>query len=222
MTEKFGSGRFCCRSCANARVASEKQRTSASKQMSHLNTMKKARSNTRRLRLELDYSLHPNYCTICGNALDWSHRHNKTCSEECRRKRLSEFTILNVAKHDGNLNTKNSGYKHGYYNGIYCASSYELAFVVYCLEHNINIKRNSQGFIYQFNGKQHIYYPDFIVDESTYIETKGYCADSVQAKIDYFPKNLKYKIIYKQEMKQYLAYCIKKYGRKFWDTLYDK
>ena len=70
MTEKFGSGRFCCRSCANARVASDKQRTSASKQMSHLNTMKKARSNTRRLRLELDYSLHPNYCTICGNALD--------------------------------------------------------------------------------------------------------------------------------------------------------
>lgn len=222
MTEKFGSGRFCCRACANARVTSAKQRASASKQMSHLNTIMKIRSNTRQLKLELEYSSHPNYCIICGNVLDWSHRYNKTCSEECRRKRLSEFAALNVAKHEGNLNTKNSGYKHGYYHDIYCASSYELAFVVYCLEHEIKIRRNTQGFSYQFNGESHTYYPDFIIDENTYVETKNYYTELVQAKIDYFPKNLIYKIIYKQEMKQYLTYCIEKYGRKFYEVLYEK
>lgn len=51
---------------------------------------------------------------------------------------------------------------------------------------------------------------------------KNYYTEPVQAKIDYFPKNLIYKIIYKQEMKQYLTYCIEKYSRKFYEVLYEK
>lgn len=62
--------------------------------------------------------------------------------------------------------------KHGWYKGIYCDSSWELAFLVYHLEHNLNIKRCTERRKYIFNNEIHIYTPDFITDEGI-IEIKG-------------------------------------------------
>ena len=65
--------------------------------------------------------------------------------------------------------------KKGYYEGIYCASSWELAFVIFCLNNNIEIKRNDKGFEYWFENTKHKYYPDFYLPEvDQYIEIKGY------------------------------------------------
>jgi hypothetical protein len=63
--------------------------------------------------------------------------------------------------------------KQGWYKGIYCDSSWELAFLVYYLDHNKNIKRCEEKREYIFNEETHIYYPDFITDEGI-IEIKGY------------------------------------------------
>ena len=64
-------------------------------------------------------------------------------------------------------------YKYGYYKNIRCDSSWELAFVVFNIEHNIPIKRNTQRFEYFIDGKKHIFIPDFVVNETEIIEIKG-------------------------------------------------
>ena len=47
-------------------------------------------------------------------------------------------------------------YKSGWYKGYWCDSSYELAFLIYCLDHEIKIERNREGFEYVFENKKHI------------------------------------------------------------------
>lgn len=114
---------------------------------------------------------------------------------------------------------KMSGKGHrGWYKGYYCQSSWELAFVVYCLEHSIELQRNTEGFEYLFEGKRHKYYPDFIVNDE-YIEIKGYNDSKCKAKIAQFTKKLK--VLEKNEMNVYLDYVIEKYGENFID-LYEK
>lgn len=61
----------------------------------------------------------------------------------------------------------------GWYKGFWCDSQWELAFIVYCLDNNISIKRNQTGYKYLFEGKEHKYFPDFIINNELY-EIKGY------------------------------------------------
>ena len=57
-----------------------------------------------------------------------------------------------------------------FYKGYWCDSSWELAYVIYNLEHNIKFERNKQGFEYEFENKKYKYYPDFILEDGTYVE----------------------------------------------------
>lgn len=72
--------------------------------------------------------------------------------------------------------------KHGWYKGIYCDSTYELVYLIYCLDHNINIKRSDKIFEYQIDNKIHYYHPDFEIDGQL-IEIKGYHNNLVDIKI---------------------------------------
>lgn len=105
--------------------------------------------------------------------------------------------------------------KKGYYKGFFCDSSWELAFVIYCLDHNIPIKRNSDKFSYVFEGKTYNYIPDFIRTDKHYyfIEIKGFFVDKTYEKIKQFPYKLK--IISGNGMKKYLDYVHKIYGKNF-------
>ena len=89
-------------------------------------------------------------------------------------KLLSKKTSEAVCKKGGNLNAtgKRGRAKYGYYKGIRCDSSYELAFVLYCIHNDIEFFRNRKGFPYSINNENHKYYPDFIVN-GTYIEIKN-------------------------------------------------
>ena len=56
-------------------------------------------------------------------------------------------------------NKKSGGYRRnggkgirGWYKGYWCDSSWELAYVIYNLEHNIHFIRNTKGFNYKFEG----------------------------------------------------------------------
>ena len=66
-----------------------------------------------------------------------------------------------------------SSHDNGWYRGIWCDSSWELAYIVYNLNHNISVVRNTDKFPYIYNNRVKYYYPDFIVDNE-YIEIKGY------------------------------------------------
>lgn len=100
----------------------------------------------------------------------------KKHSEETKRK-ISEKMMGN---HYNDINKTGRG-KKGRYKGFFCASTYELAYLIYCLDHGINIERNTKGFEYEFKGQKHLYYPDFIV-EGTYIEIKGFWKEEVDIK----------------------------------------
>lgn len=137
------------------------------------------------------------------------------CSEETKKKISA------------NKNGKMGGYrkgsgrgKKGLYKGYWCDSSWELAFVIYNLEHDISFKRNTQRFEYEFDRKKLHYIPDFIMEDGTYVEIKNYATEKTDAKHNQFPHNLNV-IIGNKGIKPYLDYAIEKYGKDF-IKLYEK
>ena len=134
--------------------------------------------------------------------------------EEERKRKIS-----NAMK--GNTNwmynkTRGNG-KKGWYNNIFCDSSWELAFLVYYKEHNLNIKRCDKRLEYIWNNEKHIYIPDFETDEGI-IEIKGRKTKQSEAKHKQYPN---IKIIDYKLMIPYLEYVQNKYGDKYWKILYE-
>lgn len=119
------------------------------------------------------------------------------------------------------VNKNLKGFKKGWYKGYWCDSSWQLAFIMYNIDHNIKFERNKNGFNYQYNNKIKKFYPDFIIDNQ-YIEIKGYYNNVVAAKIKYFPKQLKLKILYKKDIEPYIKYAIDNYGQTYWNLLTNK
>jgi len=70
------------------------------------------------------------------------------------------------------FNKRRGNSKQGWYKGIHCDSTWELAFLVYYLEHNLNIKKCTKVLDFYWEGSLHKYYPDFETDEGI-IEIKG-------------------------------------------------
>lgn len=156
---------------------------------------------------------HESHCKSNPDRLKsyWEGKHHS----EDSKKKISET---------GKKNHSLGGYRHGSgrgkkgtYKGYYCDSSWELAYVIYNLDHNIKFERNEELFPYEFNGKQHNYKPDFI-EEGFYVELKGYFTEQVKAKEKAFPYKLKY--IDKESIKPYLEYVEQTYGKDF-IKLYD-
>lgn len=228
MTDKFGSGRFCSRACANGKPHSEETKKKISQSLAG-NINSAFRSEEAKIRTGVlkhtqfveAYLLNPKHCKVCNSILPYERRTNTTCSTECRLKFLSENSRKAAEKNGGNNNKQGvrGTARYGTYKGFHCDSSFELAFVIYCLDHDIPIKRNEQGFDYIFESKSKKYYPDFIIN-NTYIEIKNYWTPQVQAKIDYFPAELHYKILYKDDLKSCIQYCILTYGTNYTE-LYD-
>ena len=108
--------------------------------------------------------------------------------------------------------------KKGWYKNYWCDCSWELAFIIYNLEHDIKFERNTKGFPYEFEDEIKNYFPDFIMEDGSYIEIKGQEVEKDICKWENFP--LKLKILKYEEIKSYLEYVIKKYGRNFIE-LYD-
>lgn len=114
-------------------------------------------------------------------------------------------------KHHGNA-------KQGWYHNIHCDSTWELAFLVYYIEHNLNIKRCDKQFDFYWENEIHKYIPDFITDEGI-IEIKGRKNIKSVEKEKQFPN---IKVIDQNLIKPYLEYVINKYGEEFWKQLYEK
>lgn len=143
-----------------------------------------------------------------GIAPKFGGRASTNEKEAIRRIRISEKMKL-----VGGGYRRGSGRgKKGWYKGYWCDSSWELAWVIYQLEHGTRFIRNEEKFEYQHEGKIKNYIPDFKIDDN-YIEIKGYDTDQWQHKLLQFPHKLQ--ILYKQEMKPILEYVIGKYEKNF-------
>lgn len=112
-----------------------------------------------------------------------------------------------------NADRKSGRGKKGYYKGYWCDSTYELAYIIYCLDNNIIIKRNKEYFEYEYNGNLHRYYPDFIVND-TIIEIKGYADDKLRYKEEALKiSGKKYKILFYEDLQDIFNYIKIKYDK---------
>lgn len=164
-------GKFCSRSCANSRGP----RTEEFKDQ--------VRSKLRKTF---------NKCLTCGSI---TAVRRKTCSNHCLQ--LYYKTVKPPLTPGGYRQGSGRG-KHGWYKGFYLDSNYELAYLIYCLDHDKKIQRNTKSFGYtDSNGNLRKYYPDFRVN-GVLTEIKGYYTKDLTLKINsvnepinvLFPKDL--------------------------------
>jgi len=145
-------------------------------------------------------------CLSCGmNILHMSYKKRKYHAE-CWLKSSGGYR-------------KGSGVgKKGWYKGYWCDSTYELAWVVYNLDHNNHFTRNIKKYEYFWNNKKRTYTPDFIKDGEI-IEIKGYLDEVSDLKVKLIP-NLK--ILFKEDLLQEFEYVEGKYGKNFTYLYEDK
>lgn len=202
---------FCSRSCANKRIITPeiKEKIGKSNKTSDKTNYYKSIKELEEKRKQKYYN-NPNKCEVCGEILDYSHRKYKACCKECRSELIRKSA----------LNQKYHGFgKQGRYKSFWCDSTWELAYVIYCLDHNINIKRNTKSYQYTYNGKIHRYLPDFIVDNKL-VEIKGYYTELVDIKAKAV-NDLPLIILYEKDLKEYFDWVKNNYSYKNLEDLYD-
>lgn len=99
------------------------------------------------------------------------------------------------------------------YKGIHFDSSWELAFWIWCEDHNKKIERNLNPIISKTKQK---YYPDFIVDGRLY-EIKGDFLTKYEGYEDKLETFIKYdvKVIMQKDIVPILHYIYSKYGKEY-------
>lgn len=142
-----------------------------------------------------------NECLACGKPAK-----NKFCSRVCAGK----FSKGGYRQGSGRS-------KSGYYKGIFCASTYELVWVIYRIDHNLPVNR-FEGYI-EGNGIR--YFPDF-VDNNTIFEIKGYYTDIVDKKIQ-IAMDCGYEIfvLYKKDLQNEFKWVNDNYSFSTFQELYD-
>lgn len=105
----------------------------------------------------------------------------------------------------------------GWYKGYWCDSSWELAYIIYCLDHQISIKRCKEKRQYILRGITKNYHPDFIV-EGRIVEIKGWVSEISQAKQLY---NSDILFLYQENLHDVFSYVHNIYGKDF-VKLYEK
>ena len=141
-------------------------------------------------------------CLVCGGR--FFLKNTKTCSRACYR----------VLCQQNNATKKGTGRgKSGYYKGLYCNSTYELAFVIWATDWGLPIVRSEKRIEYTFRGKKKLYFPDFEIANCVY-EIKGREGPGTKAKAVAAAKIGRYVFIGKNKMVPYLDYVRLKFGAK--------
>lgn len=115
-------------------------------------------------------------------------------------------------------NKKSGGYRHGsgrgkqgWYHDYWCDSTYELAFVIYCIDHKIKFSRNTIKYPYKKDGELHYYSPDFKMENGDLVEIKGYLTLDTLLKISAV-KDRKIKVLFYEDIKYMFDYVSEKYN----------
>lgn len=206
---KFSIGKYkhyCSRTCANSHNISNEQKN-------------KVRNSLRKIYPGKTY-----ICKICDKQYHWKDYHSKNfCSQSCYKTYRQNLKIFNPQlcekmsriakeKHYGGVNEFNyQKFKHGWYHGIFCGSSWQLAFVIYMLDIGNDVKRCQKVLEYEYMGSKFKYYPDFEINGIIY-EIKGYEDAKSKVKHELFPEIEYYN---KEKMKPILKYVKEKYGKNF-------
>jgi hypothetical protein len=154
-------------------------------------------------------------CQACPNQFlvtKWKQQ-QRFCSKACSFKKGSIDRSKN-----GGLREGGGWGKQGWYKGYTCDSTWELAYIIWALDHGIEVRRNKIGYPYQWEGKTYRYYPDFLLPASNeLVEIKGYMNPRTAAKL----QAVKVTLIDEQGIKPYLEYAQKKFNTKNLAEVYE-
>ena len=210
----YASGRFCCKKCAKA-FSTKINRKETNIKVS--NTIKQKLLNGEQIgfcKINFKLDKTPRKCKTCDDEIPYTSKLGY-CKKCLRQSEEYKIITKDCYKNCGGYR-KNSGRgKCGWYKGYFCQSSYELAWVIYNIDNNIYFQRNIDFFEYIYEDKIHKFYPDFKINNNTYIEIKGYNTLQFSEKINQFPNNLKLIILYEIDLKNIFEYVIKKHGCNF-------
>ena len=160
-------------------------------------------------------TLHEKYCKNNPNKeMRKGHPH----SEETKQK-LSETRKNKIASGEIKLSDKTYKGISGIYKGIHCDSTWELAFLIFCIDHKIPIKRCNYTYKYELNGETHTYFPDFDINGNI-VEIKNYHTEEVDAKVKSVTDR-KIVVLYGKNLKNVFNYVENIYKTKEYWTLYD-
>jgi hypothetical protein len=146
-----------------------------------------------------------NVCVECNNKflVGPKEKSKKYCSENC------------LSKHRGGYREGSGRSYSGRYKGIFCGSSYELAWVIYNLDHGIDFER-FDGFLQNDKVK---YIPDFYIRQTnTIVEIKGFVTDQqkLNNKIQLAQDNgYNISILFENDLRHIFKYVKSKYGNDF-------
>lgn len=121
----------------------------------------------------------------------------------------------------GGLRQGSGRSKAGWYKGIYCRSTYELAYVIYNIDHNIKFIPCKRIYEYLWNGEIHKYYPDFELEDGTIIEIKGYSNNQTEAKIASV-KDRNIIVLFQKDLQYAFDYVKKHYFYESLEDLYEQ
>ncbi len=210
---EYGSGRFCSRACANTRVFTTETIIKKKKSAKNSNAVKLANELQKKLKIN-------KVCPMCFvNFQVHASKEDKIyCSRKCM---LNDTEFKYRKKTPGGVREGSGRSKSGYYKGIFCSSTYELVYLIWCLDNSISINRCGFSIPYTHDGEQHLYFPDFI-SNGTILEIKGYHTDAVDAKQKAALDNgYKYQILYKLDLAAQFEYVSTTYGTRDYASLYD-
>ncbi len=189
---------YCSLKCRSGREWSEADKKKKSESASQSQKVKEANKKKTGKHFK---EIVVNTCSVCGLEIESLITRNQKYHYDCSLK-------VNGGYREGSGRGK-----HGKYKGYNCQSSYELAWVIYQLEHDVEFVRNNQGFEYSYEGKVFKYYPDFKLSDGTFVELKGFADKKCEEKIKQFKHTLV--VLFKDDMKPILDYVIGKYGKNF-------
>lgn len=205
VTVKFASGRFCSKSCANGR----KHSTSEIKNISKGIRNSEAYKNKSMFRTGNRVARKIISCLTCNKQITTkTNSKAKFCSLKCSWK--------NPKLGGARLGSGHS--KTGWYKNIYCGSSWELAFLIWALDHNLPIKRCNNVYKYSYMSTIKNYHPDFSINQFD-IEIKGYETTQSKEKRIQTPSVI---TLFKSDLESVFSYVKSKHGKNFVSLLEKK
>lgn len=150
-------------------------------------------------------------CPECKNIFFVTPKNNKKyCTKECAKKNI------------GGVRENSGRSKSGYYKGIFCGSTYELAWVIYRLDQKLPLSRFNGYILYENNKK---YYPDFLVDK-TIFEIKGYLTENGkivtnQKAVAAISNGYKFKLLFREDLEKEFEWVKNNYTYSCISELYD-
>jgi len=204
--------RFCSKVCANSRIWSKEDKLKKSISASISEKVIIANKARRIYFIEKK-------CKICNTRISNSSTTNFCLN--CYRKDHKEMSFRTKGK-TGGLREGSGISKSGYYNGFYCSSTWELAYISFLIDNDIEFKRNLERFPYvKKDGIKSFYNPDFIVGEN-FVEIKGPQDLNWKEKLNAFPYKEKLIIIDPIDIVFYLQKAFEKFNTKKLYEIYDE